>query len=81
MPEFKEREAERVKQKTEELAPYVEAAFARKAAMPALADAEIPAFPAYGLTVSEAPDLSKMPEANRRRYLTYQKMREIAERA
>ena len=81
MPEFKEREAERVKRKTEELAPYVEAAFARKAAMPALADAEIPTFPAYGLTVTEPPDLSKMPEANRRRYLTYQKMREIAERA
>jgi alkanesulfonate monooxygenase SsuD/methylene tetrahydromethanopterin reductase-like flavin-dependent oxidoreductase (luciferase family) len=80
MPEFKEREAERVKQKTDELAPYVEAAFKRKAAMPSLADGDIPAFPAYGLTVSEAPDLSKMPEANRRRYLTFQKMREIAER-
>ena len=34
-----------------------------------------------GLTVAEEPDLSKMPEANRRRYLTYRKMREIAERA
>jgi alkanesulfonate monooxygenase SsuD/methylene tetrahydromethanopterin reductase-like flavin-dependent oxidoreductase (luciferase family) len=81
MPEFKEREAERVKQKTDELAPNVEAAFKRKAAMPPLADGDIPAFPAYGLTVTEAPDLSKMPEANRRRYLTFQKMREIAERA
>jgi hypothetical protein len=49
--------------------------------MPALAENEIPQFPAYGLTVAEAPDLSKMPEANRRRYLTYQKMREIAEKA
>jgi alkanesulfonate monooxygenase SsuD/methylene tetrahydromethanopterin reductase-like flavin-dependent oxidoreductase (luciferase family) len=81
MPEFKEREAERVARKTEELAPYVEAALARKAAMPPLADDAIPAFPAYGLTVAEEPDLSKMPEANRRRYLTYRKMREIAERA
>jgi hypothetical protein len=81
MPEFKEREAERVTRKTEELAPYVEAAFARKAAMPALSDAEIPTYPAYGLTIAEPPHLSKMPEANRRRYLTYQKMKEIAERA
>jgi hypothetical protein len=81
MPEFKEREAERVAKKTEELAPYVEAAFKRKAVMPPLADDEIPKFPAYGLTVAEPPDLSKMPEANRRRYLTYQKMREIAEKA
>ena len=81
MPEFKEREAERVAKKTEALAPYVEAAFARKKAMAPLEDDEIPTFPAYGLTVAEPPDLSKMPEANRRRYLTYQKMREIAERA
>ena len=81
MPEFKEREDERVQGKAEELAPYVAAAFARKQAMPALRDDEIPKFPAYGLTVAEAPDLSKMPEANRRRYLTYQRMREIAENA
>jgi hypothetical protein len=33
------------------------------------------------LTVAEPPDLSKMPEANRRRYLTYQKMKAIAEKA
>ena len=81
MPEFKEHEAERVKRKAEELAPYVEAAFKRKAAMPPMADSAIPTFPAYGLTVAEAPDLSKMPEANRRRYLTFQKMREIADRS
>jgi hypothetical protein len=81
MPEFKEREAERVARKTEELAPYVAAAFARKSVMPPLDEGAIPTYPAYGLTVAEAPDLSKMPEANRRRYLTYQKMREIAENA
>jgi hypothetical protein len=49
--------------------------------MAPLPEGQIPAFPAYGLTVAEAPDLSKMPEANRRRYLTYQKMRQIAENA
>jgi hypothetical protein len=81
MPEFKEREAERVAKKADELAPYVAAAFERKAVMPPLAEGEIPTFPAYGLTVAEEPDLAKMPEANRRRYLTYQKMREIAEKA
>jgi alkanesulfonate monooxygenase SsuD/methylene tetrahydromethanopterin reductase-like flavin-dependent oxidoreductase (luciferase family) len=81
MPEFKQDEDERVAKKAAELAPYVEAAFKRKQVMAPLADAEIPAFPAYGLTVAEPPDLSKMPEANRRRYLTYQKMKEIAERA
>jgi hypothetical protein len=81
MPEFKEHEDARVKQKAEELAPYIEAAFERKQAMPALRDEEIPKFPAYGLTVAEAPDLSRMPEANRRRYLTYQRMRQIAEDA
>jgi hypothetical protein len=81
MPDFKAHETERVAKKTEALAPYVAAAFARKAAMPPLAESDIPQFPAYGLTVAEPPDLSKMPEANRRRYLTYQKMRQIAERA
>jgi hypothetical protein len=81
MPEFKEREAERVAKKDAELAPYVAAAFARKQAMAPLADADIPKYPAYGLTVAEPPDLSKMPEANRRRYLNFQKLKEIAERA
>ncbi|HET7340170.1 MAG TPA: LLM class flavin-dependent oxidoreductase [Methylomirabilota bacterium] len=78
MPEFKEREDERVKKKTEELAPYVEAALARKKLMPALAEDDIPSFPAYGLTVAEEPDLSKMPEANRQRALAMRRMREIA---
>ena len=39
MPEFKEREAERAARKAEALAPYVEAAFARKRALAPLADA------------------------------------------
>jgi alkanesulfonate monooxygenase SsuD/methylene tetrahydromethanopterin reductase-like flavin-dependent oxidoreductase (luciferase family) len=55
MPEFHAEEAERQRRKQAELAPYVEAAFKRKQELPPLADDEIPAFPAYGFTVSEAP--------------------------
>jgi alkanesulfonate monooxygenase SsuD/methylene tetrahydromethanopterin reductase-like flavin-dependent oxidoreductase (luciferase family) len=80
MPEFKEREDERVKRKTERLAPAIEAALARKQSLPPLAEHEIPTYEAYGLTVAEI-DVSKLPEANRRRILTFRKMREIAERA
>ena len=80
MPEFKERDAARQARKMEELGPYIEAAFARKQAMPPLAERDIPTYEAYGLTVAEV-DLSKMPEANRLRYLAFRKMREIAERS
>ena len=80
MPEFQEREVARAARKAAALAPYVEAALARKERMRALADDEIPSYHAYGLTVAE-PDLSALPEANRRRTLLFQKMREIAERA
>ena len=80
MPEFKERDAARQARKMEELGPYIEAAFARKQAMPPLAARDIPTYEAYGLTVAEV-DLSKMPEANRLRYLAFRKMREIAERS
>ena len=80
MPEFKERDAARQARKMEELGPYIEAAFARKQAMPPLAERDIPTYGAYGLTVAEV-DLSKMPEANRLRYLAFRKMREIAERS
>ena len=79
MPEFKAREAERAARKAEALAPYVAAAFARKQAMAPLADADIPAYEAYGLTVTQPVDLDKMPEANRRRVLTFRRMREIME--
>ena len=78
MPEFKDAEAERDARKTAELAPYIEAAFARKEVMPALADDEIPSFPAYGLTVAEV-DPAKMPEANRRRMEVFKRMRKIME--
>ena len=80
MPEFRDREAARAARKAEALAPYVEAALARKKRMKELGDGEIPAYPAYGLTVAEV-DVSTLPEANRRRTLLFRKMREIAERA
>jgi alkanesulfonate monooxygenase SsuD/methylene tetrahydromethanopterin reductase-like flavin-dependent oxidoreductase (luciferase family) len=80
MPEFKEREAEREARKREELAPYVEAAFARKEFMRSLADDEIPSYQAYGFSVAEE-DVSHLPESERRRALAMRKMREIALRA
>ena len=80
MPEFKAREAERLRRKDEALAPYVAAAMERKDAMAPLTDADIPTFEAYGLLVAEV-DTSTMPEANRRRHLAFRKMKEIAERA
>jgi alkanesulfonate monooxygenase SsuD/methylene tetrahydromethanopterin reductase-like flavin-dependent oxidoreductase (luciferase family) len=79
MPEFKEREAEREARKAEELAPYVAAAFARKQALPPLADAEIPSYRAYGTSIVQV-DPATLPEANRRRMEVFQKMREIMER-
>ncbi|MFN0148253.1 MAG: LLM class flavin-dependent oxidoreductase [Dehalococcoidia bacterium] len=77
MPEFKEHEAERLKQKAEDLAPYVEKAFQRKQFMKPLIDAEIPSYQAYGFNVAEE-DLAKMPEANRRRAEAMRRLREIA---
>ncbi|MBD3648284.1 MAG: hypothetical protein HUJ31_12725 [Pseudomonadales bacterium] len=53
MPEFKEREAERERKKDEELAPYIEAAMARKQYMEQLPDDEIPTFPALGRSIVE----------------------------
>jgi alkanesulfonate monooxygenase SsuD/methylene tetrahydromethanopterin reductase-like flavin-dependent oxidoreductase (luciferase family) len=53
MGEFKEREAERERRKAEELAPYIEAALARKQRMPEPADADIPTFPALGRRITE----------------------------
>ncbi len=51
MPEFKEREAEREKQKLEELAPYMEEAMQRKRFLKPLEDAEIPEYVAYGRNI------------------------------
>jgi alkanesulfonate monooxygenase SsuD/methylene tetrahydromethanopterin reductase-like flavin-dependent oxidoreductase (luciferase family) len=80
MPEFKAQEQQRLDAKAKELAPYIAAAFERKKVMAPLADEEIQSYPAYGLTVAEV-DVSKMPEANRRRVLAMKKLREIAERS
>src|SRR5262249_7240411 len=82
MPEFREKEAEREARKLAELGPAIEAAFARKRAMPYPPDAEIPTYQAYGTTIAltEA-DIAKLPEANRRRVLTFRRIAEIAERA
>ena len=51
MPEFKEHEAEREKQKLEELAPYLEEAMKRKQGMKPLAEDKIPEYAAYGRTI------------------------------
>src|SRR5216683_1017844 len=82
MPEFAEREAERERVKREELAPYVEAAMARKQVMAPLAEGDIPVHEAYGNTVALTDeDIQKLPEGNRLRVLTFRRIREIAERA
>jgi hypothetical protein len=55
---------------------------ARKQAMPAPADDEIPVHEAYGNTVALTDeDIRKMPEGNRRRALTFRKIKEIADHA
>jgi hypothetical protein len=55
---------------------------ARKQAMPALGEDEIPVYEAYGNTVALTDDdIKKLPEGNRRRVLTFRKIKEIAERA
>jgi alkanesulfonate monooxygenase SsuD/methylene tetrahydromethanopterin reductase-like flavin-dependent oxidoreductase (luciferase family) len=53
MPEFKARMAERERRKQQELAPYIEAAMKRKVKMKALADGDIPVFPALGRRIAE----------------------------
>jgi alkanesulfonate monooxygenase SsuD/methylene tetrahydromethanopterin reductase-like flavin-dependent oxidoreductase (luciferase family) len=53
MPEFHEREDERQQKKMEELAPYLEAAMARKERMRELPDDEIPTYLALGRQIAE----------------------------
>ena len=48
MPEFKEREEVRAAEKRRELAPYIEAALARKPRMPPVEDGAIPRIEAFG---------------------------------
>jgi alkanesulfonate monooxygenase SsuD/methylene tetrahydromethanopterin reductase-like flavin-dependent oxidoreductase (luciferase family) len=82
MPEFHEKEAEREARKLEELGPAIEAAFARKQALPPLADADIPTYQAYGNTIAltEA-DIAKLPEGNRKRVETFRRIAAVAEQA
>jgi alkanesulfonate monooxygenase SsuD/methylene tetrahydromethanopterin reductase-like flavin-dependent oxidoreductase (luciferase family) len=80
MPEFKAEEEARLRRKDEELAPYIEAAMARKQKMRELTDDEIPVFPAYGFQIAEQMDLSQLPEGQRRRAEMMRKMREIVAR-
>src|SRR5271168_3449696 len=56
MPEFKERESERQARKTEDLAPWVEKAFARKKWMRALPEEEIPLVVALGRQIATQAD-------------------------
>lgn len=53
MPEFKENADARAKQKADELAPFIEKAFARKERMKALADHEIPNVAALGRQIAQ----------------------------
>jgi hypothetical protein len=80
MPEFKERESERERQKAQDLAPYVEAGFKRKQYMAEMADDAIPSYQAYGFNVAEV-DTASLPEANRRRAEAMRRIREVALKA
>jgi hypothetical protein len=55
MPEFHAKEAERERRKAEELAPYVEAALARKRKLAPIAESEIPSVKAYGRPDAQTP--------------------------
>ncbi len=80
MPEFQEQEDARTRQKAEELAPYVEAAFQRKEWMRELTDGEIEPYRAYGFAIAEE-EIAKLPEAQQRRARAMQRLREIALKA
>lgn len=68
MPEFKARAAEREARKTAELAPYIEAALARKQYLPMPEDAALPTFEALDRKITEesrqAPSLYEKPGAS-----------------
>ena len=59
MPEFRENEEARMRRKAEELAPYIEQAFARKREMPPLVDDDIPLVDALGRRIAEPGASSK----------------------
>ena len=84
MPEFKEHEAERVARKDEELAPYIEEAFKRKAERQEMAaelpDEEIPVYEAYGLSVAEV-DERNLNAQQREQRARFEAMKETADLA
>ncbi len=75
MPEFKEREDEREREKAERLAPAIERALERKQWMAPLDDAEIPEFEPMGRAVHETDDPRELQRRER-----MAKMAEIMER-
>ena len=84
MPEFKEFEAERVARKEEELAPYIEEAFKRKAErnemLGELPDSEIPIYEPYGFEVAETDDV-QLNERQRETRKRYEEMKKTADLA
>jgi len=84
MPEFKEREAERAARKDEELAPYIEEAFKRKAERQEMAaelsDEEIPVYEAYGLSVAEV-DTRNLNAQQREQRARFEAMKKTADLA
>jgi alkanesulfonate monooxygenase SsuD/methylene tetrahydromethanopterin reductase-like flavin-dependent oxidoreductase (luciferase family) len=66
MPEFKDKEAKRQRDKDAMLAPYIEAAMKRKKFMPALKDHEIPIVESYGLNKKTAVGVSDPQSMNDR---------------
>jgi len=66
MPEFKDKEAKRQREKDAMLAPYIEAAMKRKKFMPALKDDEIPIVESYGLNKKTAVGVSDPQSMNDR---------------
>jgi alkanesulfonate monooxygenase SsuD/methylene tetrahydromethanopterin reductase-like flavin-dependent oxidoreductase (luciferase family) len=59
MPEFKDRQAAQAERKKAELAPYIEAALARKQYLQQLKDDDIPVFPALGRAIAEESEEQK----------------------
>ncbi|MFQ5698589.1 MAG: LLM class flavin-dependent oxidoreductase [Myxococcota bacterium] len=76
MPEFKEREDERVARKLERLAPALERAMERKQRMRPLPDDEIPVFEPLGRTIHETSDPKELERRER-----MARMREAMQRA
>ncbi len=66
MPEFKDKEAKRQRDKDAMLAPYIDAAMKRKKFMPALKDDEIPIVESYGLNKKTAVGVSDPQSMNDR---------------